>query len=291
MWLVLGCGFGLPGGLAAQEIFVDGFESGNTLAWSVVVGGAPLVSPDPFRLSDLDLRDPHVFVTLPIFGCTDFTDQDLPLGLGPSLNNQIETSITTDSDGDLLLDASFLLLFRPFATNAVALRVDSGGGNCLAPQASTTCAAVPGAPPTTGAYDTQSSGLCLDTVPGTTSGYSPGITAPNGPCFVTVARSATLDLGGLSIPLIDLQLAASFGSDPVNSLGNGLMRGFLTEQAADAILLPADLPVVGGQSLSILLPGGTGNCAGHDARDTHNSEIGWFFYLNFPADRVPYSGP
>lgn len=274
----------------AQQIFVDGFESGNTLGWSATVGDPTLTPPDPFRLSDLDLRDPHVFVDLPIFGCTDFTDQDLPLGLGPSLNSQIATAITTDGDGDNLLDASFLLLFRPFATTATQVRVDSGAGSCTAPLAGTSCAAIAGAPPATTRYSTQTSGLCLDVEPGTTSGYTPGVGAPNFPCLATEPRSGTIDLGAIAIPLVDLQLGAAFGGAPVDLLSNGLMRGFLTEAAADALLLPADLPLVGGQPLSILLPGGAGNCASHDARDTHNGEPGWWFYLNFPADRVPYTG-
>jgi hypothetical protein len=246
--------------------------------------------PGSFRLSDLDLRDPHVFVDLPIFGCTDFTDQDLPLGLGPSLNGQIETAVTTDGDGDDLLDASFVLLFRPFATPATQQRMETGSARCSAPIAGTSCAAVAGAPPTTTRYSTQTSGLCLDIEPGTTSGYTPGVGAPNGPCLATEPRSGTIDLGAIAIPLLDLQLGAAFGGAPVDLLSNGLMRGFLSEAAAEAILLPADLPLVGGQPLAILLPGGNGNCAGHDARDTHNGEPGWWFYLNFPAARVAYTG-
>lgn len=276
--------------LLAQPIFVDGFESANTLAWSASSGDPTLVAPDPFRFSDLDLRDPHVFLDLPIFGCFDFTDQDLPLGLGESLNGQIEASIAGDADGDNQLDASFLLLFRPFSNSANNVRFDSGGGNCTVPMASTACSAVAGAPPVSGSYDAQAAGLCLDTLPGTTSGYTPGIAAPNGPCFVSASRSGVLDLGGLEVPLADLQVAAAFGAAPVDTLSSGLMRGFLSEAAADAILLPADLPVVGGQPLSILLPGGQGNCASHDARDTHNAESGWFFYLSYGAARVPYSG-
>ena len=37
-----------------------------------------------------------------------------------------------------------------------------------------------------------------------------------------------------------------------------------------------------------LLPGGTGNCATHDARDMNGAVRGWWFYLNFTAPRVTW---
>ena len=64
--------------LAQVTIFTDGFEGGNPLAWN---------PPTVLRLSDLDLRDPHVFVVLPVFGCSDVTDTT-PLGDG--VNPMIE---------------------------------------------------------------------------------------------------------------------------------------------------------------------------------------------------------
>lgn len=60
--------------------------------------------------------------------------------------------------------------------------------------------------------------------------------------------------------------------------------------AALLILLPADLPVVGGQPLSILLPGGTGNCAGHDDCDLFEGVTGWWFYFEYVAEPVPWTG-
>ena len=46
-----------------------------------------------------------------------------------------------------------------------------------------------------------------------------------------------------------------------------------------------------GQPLSILFPGGTGNCAVDDDRDTYEAVFGWWVYLNFPADPVEWTGP
>ena len=70
-------------------------------------------------------------------------------------------------------------------------------------------------------------------------------------------------------------------------LVNGLLRGFLAETTAEATLLPASLPLVGGQPLSLLLPGGDSSCADHDGRDTRSGTLGWWFYLNFTAVEVP----
>ena len=51
-----------------------------------------------------------------------------------------------------------------------------------------------------------------------------------------------------------------------------------------------DLPIVGGQPITVLLPGGAGNCAAHDDRDIANGVSGWWFYFNFPGDAVLWTG-
>jgi hypothetical protein len=76
---------------------------------------------------------------------------------------------------------------------------------------------------------------------------------------------------------------------------NGIIRGFISEADADSIELPAGLPLVGEQPVSSLFPGGTGNCRtgeGIDDRDIGpDSEPGWYFYLNFTAHEVDWTGP
>lgn len=276
----------------AQPFFADGFESGNTLAWSQSFGEPPLTPADAFRTTDLRLRDPHLFVTIPLFGCFDFTDQNLPLGLGPSFNAQLATAITTDGDGDGNLDLSLLILGRPMSPAAVNFRADTANGLCPAsPGPLPFCDPDPAAVPQTTQYSAQASGLCLDVVAGTTSGYSPGVTPPSGPCFVTVARNLSFEANGVQLPLLAVQSAGTLVGTPTNTLTNGLMRGFLTETAANTILLPADLPIVGGQPFSILLPGGSGNCASHDARDTFEAQSGWWFYFNSTASELIWTGP
>ncbi len=272
-------------------IFADGFESGDTSAWSQTVG----LAPKTFRFSDLDLRDPHVFVPVDVFGCLDFTDVPLPI-IGFSFNGSLQDQITGDADGDDFLDLSLLLLFRPLDVQALGERVDFDDGLCLAPIAAArgagdvACGPDPATSPLMTFYDGLDAGTCLETVPGTTSGYLPGVDEPIAPCFVTTAETATFQLGDLTVTLEDQQFAGTFAGDPVSDLTTGLIRGFLSEAAADALLLPADLPLVGGQPLSVLLPGGTGSCADGDDRDLHQDVSGWWFYFNFTAERVYYIG-
>jgi hypothetical protein len=276
---------------AGTGLFSDGFESGNTLAWDLVVGGPPLPPATVFRASDLDLRDPHVFAPVPVIGCFDFTDQPLPFGAGPSFNQQLATAITTDGDGDTFLDLSLLFEFRPFDVLAVGLRLDLDQGQCTAPVAGTSCAPDPLFVPRTVPYDGFAAGACLGTVAGTTSGYSPPVGTPNLPCFGSRATNHTLPFGDFLLPLRDLQLAATFLDAPPGPLGAGLLRGFLAEADAANVLIPADVPLVGGQPITVLLPGGQGSCASGDDRDTLNGTSGWWFYFNYTGEPVPWTGP
>lgn len=74
------------------------------------------------------------------------------------------------------------------------------------------------------------------------------------------------------------------------SLIEGLIYGFLREDDADSILFPASYPIIGGQPISFLLPGGTGNCSFGDDTELHDGFFGWWFYFNFTAEYVPWTG-
>lgn len=270
--------------------FADGFESGNTLAWPARV--PPLPAPDAFRVLDLDLRDPHVLINVPGFGCVDFTDDDLPAGLGPSFNDSLQTAISTDGDGNGFLDFSFVLGFRPFEETALDLRIDAGCGLCTEPQATTTCdwdftVAIP----RTTTYDSLTSGLCLDALPGTTSGYIPAVEATVAPCVVTdvgLVPIVILVLNGSPMILEEGQVSGSLVGNPVFRLEDGLIRGFLSEQAAAAIVLQG--PNGNNIGLNSLLPGGQGNCAAGDDRDMFGGESGWWLYFELVAETVSFTG-
>lgn len=239
-----------------------------------------------FRFSDLDLRDPHVFVSF--IGCLDITDTGIG---GFSVNGELQTQIQNDGDGDGLLDASYLVEFLPLDQTQSSNLIDFGSSDCSAPLASTSCAPVQTSA-VAGDASLQSTGSsCLSALAGSTRPYVPALTEPPLPCFVSPTGTLQLDLGGVPVQLRDVQVAAQFVGNPATGLQTGLLRGFISETDANATLLPPDLPLIGGQPLSSVLPGGTGNCAAHSDKDVHNGVVGWWFYLNFTAPRVVVNGP
>jgi len=247
-----------------------------------------------FRLTDLDVRDPHTFADVPLLGCTDVTDM-VPFMLAPSVNESIQGSMENDWDLDGFIDVSVMLLFRPLDQGGPGGPMDAARGLCLPPAAGTTCSLDPFTPAQPTFY-TNGAGVCLAPVPGTLTpfagGYAPPITVPVGPCMATGAVSLTLDIQSAMIPLDDGQIAATYVGSPATGMVNGLIRGFISEATADATLLPMEIPFVGGMPLSLVLPGGGGNCAAHDDRDVgpDGLTLGWWVYGNFSAEVVTYTG-
>jgi len=245
------------------------------------------VPPTAFRLTDLDLRDPHAFAR--VFFCVDITS---------NLNTELQTAITTDGDmpADGILDLSFVVVFRPLQQSVMRGSLDFVDADCTVPAASTMCTLPAGSTPlASGMYTNQTTGNCLDTMVGGSSvvrPYSPAVTVPMAPCFVTDPQTITVSLTGLSLTLYDAQVAATYLGSPATGLRNGLLRGFITQTDAEATVLPATLPIVGGSTLASVLRGGMGNCSGGSDMDTHATlGRGWWFFLNFPATQVPYSEP
>jgi len=260
-------------------------------ALSMMLVGALLVAASvaqgqnaaAFRFGDLDLRDPHVFVD--VLGCRDVTDTAL---LGFSVNGALQARIQTDTDADGLLDLSYVVEFLPLDTAQPTNLIDFGTADCSAPLSNTACTEVL-VSALAGDAMLASSATCAAPLPGTTRPYAPAIASANAPCFVSPVGSVSLDLGGIPVTLQQATLAATFVGAPPASLGNGLLRGFISEADANAIILPGSLPLIGGRPLSAVLPGGTGNCAAHSDKDVVSGVTGWWFYLNFPATRVPRS--
>ena len=272
--------------------FSDGFEIGDVSSWSAFLGGPPITPPAPLRMTSFEIRDPHVFGDFPVpVGCFDFTDNPIPIIGAPSINDSTATAIISDDDLDGCLDFSLMLLFRPYEASGVGEIVDTRSGACSFPEATTSCHVDTSGTAERGAFDGLTSGPCLMALPGTTSGYSPGITEPSAPCFVTAADDFSLVFfADQPLPLRDTQISATTVGTAPDNLTEGLIYGFLREEDADTILIPADIPILGGQPLSILFPGGSGNCAAGDDRDMHEGFNGWWFYVNFTAENVPWTG-
>ena len=256
-------------------------------AWAGFVASAQAgeSAPTRFQFTDLDLRDPHLFVEF--LGCRDFTDAAL---LEFSVNGSLQDTIQTDGDGDGYLDVAYLLQFTPLNQAAATNPLTVGSAQCTAPLAGTTCGPLTGAQASTATLDDAMT--CLEPIVGTVRPYTPPVTNPGAPCFVSSPFTLTLNLLGAPLLLVDAQVAATFVGDPAGSLANGLVRGFLSEAVAANTVLPPSLPLIGGETLASLLPGydgpgeGDQNCAAHDDRDVHNAVVGWWFYFNFPAQLI-----
>lgn len=241
-----------------------------------------------FRMSDLDLMDPHIY--LRFIGCRDITNGNVPLNASPPINGLLQNAITMDEDSDGLLDLSFLAIFRPLdQTNAASGGITIAEADCTAPMSSTSCVVDPAMHTIeNGTYTTDTVNDCLDVFANTTYGYTPNVNASMPPCFMSTTIDLTIDISGIQVPLTDVQIGATYVGNPATGLSNGLLRGFISEADADNITLPMSLPLIGGDPLSSVLAGGTGACANHDDRDVgpDGTTMGWWFYLNFPADQV-----
>lgn len=242
------------------------------------------LEPTAFRIETLELRDPHPFATAIIILCADITGE---------LNDELENAITMDTDGDGFLDFNVVNLFRPLSQMAPTSPLDLIFAECVPPVGMTSCDLPVGQTPISSTATNMAMGTCLAPEMGTTSGYNPAITNATGPCYASLPEDLSINLGGILIPLTDAQIGATYVGAPATSLINGLLKGFISEADAQAIVIPADIPVIGGFNLASLLPGGMGNCNAGDDRDIGPDGVtmGWWMYFNFTASEVPWTGP
>lgn len=247
--------------------------------------------PSAYRIDSIVLREPHVFLPFP---CNDATDPPGVFGL--SVNTLIGDALVSDDEPDGFLDLNLLTIFRPLQQPPLAgTALEIRTADCTTPPGSETCSP----DMTTGTiipYINQNSGTCLQTLPGTTGpanvgSYSPPVTTSSAPCFRTDPVTIVFPFGIFSIPLQDLQASATYVGGPATQLIDGMLVGFLTEADADAILLPPDIPFVGNTPLSRYLAGGTLACPMYSDKDIGpGAQVGWYFYLNFTAHLVTWTG-
>lgn len=229
-----------------------------------------------FRVDTLALRDPHLFVSL--IGCNDVT---------ATFNDRLQAQLDADeSPADGNFDLSWLIAFAALDLAAPGTPMQFGRSTCAADAFAPSCTP-PAAGGPGGEALVSSVAPCLASIPGSVRPYAPVVPTVVPTCFVSPAATFAIDLGLLSIPLRDAQIAGTFvadaGDTPPAALTPGLLRGFLTQADADATVLPVDLPLIGGRTLASLLPGGSGNCAAHSDMDQHAGEQGWWVYLQYSA--------
>lgn len=235
--------------------------------------------PGAFRLDSVAIADPPIFT-----GTFELT------GL---VNGLIANSVTMDTDpADGLYDLSLVTLLRPLGGVGT---IDLGGADCSFPSP-TTCDPQNPLDPldgfTTAPYASFFSGTCLAHDPAVVGPNNNGTASVpiNAPvagadgCAIIAPTDITLNLLGLELPLLDVEVAAEYSGTPATGLANGLLRGFLDEATANAIILPASLPLVGGQPLSNLL-----RASELDTGPAGAS--GWWFHLNFTGESATWTGP
>ncbi|MCA9671459.1 MAG: hypothetical protein KC503_37940 [Myxococcales bacterium] len=273
--------------LTSDGVAPDGPQDGTPgdttsdgIAPDISADGPPLpdtagATPTAFRVNTLSLADPHIYL-----GCA--------IDLSSTVDGLISDQITKDGDADNLLDLSLLIVFRPLSQGTAMGTVELAQGDCAPPHPPSSCSRTLATQPALGisTYNNQTTGMCLTRTHNgvNVSRHNAGETSA--PCFVSTARSVTLQLAGISIPLRDLQIAGRYTGNPATGLDQGLLRGFLSKTAAAQVLLPATLPLVGGMPLSsILCDSGT-----NDDTDTHPTfGAGWWFFINYTASQVTYT--
>jgi hypothetical protein len=251
--------------------------------------GGPPGMTQAFRFTEMNVRDPHFFPMVAVFGCTDVTDE-APLGM-PGINDQFNDAINGDDpampDGNL--DLNLILLFRPLdQSDGASGDADFANGACTVPPIE--CDILAGTNPYPTTYMVMQAGTCHEPDPAhlSSQNYNPAPGTTTGPCFVGGPTDVEIVTSSFTLPLGQALIAAQFDGDPANDLVQGTLRGFLSTADAESIMLPADIQMqTGAMTISELLPGGNGNCAGHD--DTDGG--GWWFYVDFLASRVPWVGP
>jgi cysteine-rich repeat protein len=267
-------------------------DDGNTMSLD---GCSSTCQLESYRVTQLVLEDPHVWIDAGILGgCTDATNS-APLGQ-PGVNQRIATSISSDtSPMDGFLDLNVLFIFRPpnLAPNA-STPISVTFGKCTAPESTTTCR--PGTMQTNSTATNHSSGQCLGVLPNTHNAMYGNIVVPNAPCFDTPdGVTLTVQLNGIMIPLQNARVAATYSGNPATQLVNGEIRGFISETDANNTTLPTSLPFVGGHPLSSVLAGGVNCCRqapapmGDKDVGPDGSTLGWYFYLSFTAAPRPYT--
>ena len=253
-------------------------------------GGGP-AEVHAFRYTEMFVRDPHFFVLGLGILCVDVTDST-PTG-DPSINEQFNAAIAGDDpempDGNL--DLNLMLIFRPLdQSDGATGPLDFANGTCEVPP-TIECDIREGTNLDSTTYAVMEQGTCLAPDPSHLSSavYNPQPGTTSGPCFVGDAANVTISTTDFDLPLSDAVIAAQFVDDPTNELVQGTLRGFLSTADAESIVLPMDVQMqTGATTISELLPGGTGNCAGHDDTDGD----GWFMYVDFSAQRIPtWLGP
>lgn len=244
-------------------------------------GGGGMVDANPsaprtvFRASKMVLLDPHAFALNGAFDATG------------TVNDTIQDSIDKDGDdpADNILDLNVSIIFQPLDQVGASTPMAISFADCSAPLETTACTQTAASTLITSTATNDASSTCLDALPDTTLPYDPPVVAVPAPCFSSNEVDVTVNLGTVTLPLKSATIAATYSGSPATSLVTGLLRGYVTTADADNVILPDDLPFVGGMPLSALLK--------EEDKDPDPSGTpdnnGWWFYISVEAQPVTYN--
>jgi len=280
-------------------------DDGNTTAGDgcSATCRAEAASVTAFRMTDLDIRDPHLWANV-AGACRDVTNTVTVFFIRvDGVNPLLQTNIRTDGDSptDGLLDLSIVETFAPLvqtAGSSTMTRVTFP--ECTTPYTATMCTLPVDADRTATVVATNQGGgaTCLGTLPMTTRYTFPVPTAPSGgTCYSAAAGTIMFDLGGIPITLASASIGGRYFGTPATEIRDGLIRGFISYAQAQATIIPEGTTgqaAIDGEPLSSLLrttstggstPGGCGSSAMASDLDVgpDGTTPGWWFYLNFAA--------
>jgi cysteine-rich repeat protein len=230
-------------------------------------GCSPTCTREPraYRFTFLTIQDPRII-------------NSSGLDVTPEANTLLRNAASTDMSGptgspDGNIDLNVVIRFDPLDQDAAMLPVSIDFANCTMPVASTMCSTnAPGLNTVTNRL----TGECLGPLPGTIP-VGRVVNTPTGPCFVTgEITNFSIGLGGSSLRFQRTQLGAQYVGDPASSLLTGVVRAFLREADAMAVTLGT------ASFIDLLRP---------IDRDVVDGVSGWWFYLSFAAEPVPYTYP
>ncbi|MBX3276034.1 MAG: DUF4215 domain-containing protein [Sandaracinaceae bacterium] len=246
----------------------------------------PIVPPSGFRVTSLSQMDPHFYAPLGPT-CSDITN---------ALNIQLRQFID-----DFMLNA--VGVWRPLdiarPTNPMEIHF---GASCGPGTPRAVCGPWVGGGTVVGTTANNmrpATSVCMRADPAHLNPtYTSPINVASGPCFVSDEQTFIVGFGGTNITLTDGQMAGTFvGGAMPPRIVNGVIRGFLSEEQARMITFDEGIPLVGGDSLyQHLAAGGEAGSACDeiatfttDDRDMHDGVRGFWFYMNFEAERVDWT--
>ncbi|HEX5095528.1 MAG TPA: DUF4215 domain-containing protein [Acidimicrobiia bacterium] len=305
-----GDGFTDPGGMPVEQCDDGNTTSGDGCSSTCMTEMA--VPPTAFRVTNIDLISPRI-VVVPFIGCNDVTQTPVA---GFSVNGALDTAVRPMSaGGDYNLH--IVNLFRPLAPASASTPVELHlNAMCMEAPTPDSCGPDPMPDTILSNANNMSAGTCftpvaadVNTRAGTPAAYTPTANTVSAPCFVSDEETLTISVAGIMIPLQRARVAATYSGTPTNRLVTGVVTGFLSETAAADILLPSTLPVVGGDPLYSHLQAGNrsvmnsagmsipdgcnvgGGTSEDDADTLPGGTRGFWFFLNFEADLITWTGP